>query len=196
MKAPSLLKLQNAPFPKMMGELMHSNQLLKVFSLSALVLVFMISGVLFVVSTKAPVIISLGTDGKSLKRMDLPKLEDQVKEGIRHYLENRYQWRPEDVRKKLKRTEQFISPSALKPFLAAAKSIEKFSTEKIVSQKVYPESIEVNMDNKTVLIKGDRVTSIQGLKAAGNLKLELSFELGPRTHLNPWGLYITKEREE
>jgi hypothetical protein len=40
------------------------------------------------------------------------------------------------------------------------------------------------------------VTSIQGLKAAGNLKLELTFESGSRTEGNPWGLYISKEREE
>jgi hypothetical protein len=39
------------------------------------------------------------------------------------------------------------------------------------------------------------VTTIQGLKAAGSLRLELSFESGSRAKENPWGLYI-KEREE
>jgi hypothetical protein len=52
------------------------------------------------------------------------------------------------------------------------------------------------MKDGTALITGDRVTSIQGLKAAGNLKLQLTFESGQRTKENPWGIYITKEKEE
>ncbi len=190
------LHLQNARLPKMLGELMHSNQFLKVFSISALVLVFMVLGAIMVIATKEPLVITLGPDGKALERILVPKVEDQVREGIKHYLEKRYQWEPENVKQKLKETENFIDPSTLKLFQAAVSNIEKFSIEKIVSQKVYPQNIEVNLIKKTALVTGDRVTTIQGLKAAGNLKLELSFELGSRTKANPWGLYIVKEIEE
>lgn len=196
MQKEKTLHLQNARLPKMLGELMHSNQFLKVFSISALILVFMVLGAIMVMATKEPLIITLGPDGKALERILVPKVEDQVREGIKHYLEKRYQWEPENVKQKLKETENFIDPSTLKLFQAAISNIEKFSIEKIVSQRVYPQNIEVNLIKKTALVTGDRITTIQGLKAAGNLKLELSFELGSRTKANPWGLYIVKEIEE
>ncbi len=191
-----LKKLKNSTFPKKMSELMHSNQFLKVFSISAAVLVFMVLGVIMVMATKEPMVITLGPDGKAIERIILPKVEDQIREGVKRYLEKRYQWEPENVIKRLKESEEFITPKALKAFQGAVANVARFSTEKTVSQKVYPENIEINLKNQTALITGDRVTTIQGLKAAGNLKLELTFESGPRTQNNPWGLYISKEREE
>lgn len=188
--------LKNAQLPKMIGQLMHSNQFLKVFSISSLVLVLMVVGVILFMATKEPMVITLGPDGKAIERTILPKAEDQIREGIKRYLEKRYQWEPENVIQKLKESEKFITPQALKAFQGAVSNVAKFSTEKLVSQRVYANSIEVNIAKNTAFITGDRVTSIQGLKAAGNLKLELTFESGPRTESNPWGLYISKEREE
>jgi hypothetical protein len=188
--------LKNAQLPKMIGQLMHSNQFLKVFSISSLVLVFMVLGIILVMATKEPMVITLGPDGKAIERSVLPKAEDQIREGIKRYLEKRYQWEPENVIQKLKESEKFITPQALKAFQGAIANVAKFSTEKLVSQRIYPNSIEVNLAKNTAFITGDRVTSIQGLKAAGNLKLELTYESGPRTEGNPWGLFISKEREE
>jgi hypothetical protein len=188
--------LKMSSLPKILGELTHSNQFLKIFALSALALLFLGLGVTLVMAMKDPMVITLGHDGKALERVIMPKAEDQIREGIRRYLEKRYQWEPENVIKKLKESERFITPQALKAFQVAVANVAKFSTEKIVSQKVYPEKIEIDLKKQTALITGDRVTSIQGLKAAGNLKLELTFESGPRTQGNPWGLYISKEREE
>ncbi len=190
------VNLKMPSLPKMISELAHSNQFLKVFSLSAIVLVFMVLGVILVMATKEPIVITLGPDGKAIERTIFPKAEDQIREGIKRYLEKRYQWEPESVIKKLKESEEFITPKALKAFQGAVSNVAKFSTEKIVSQKVYPEKIEIDLKKNIALITGERVTSIQGLKAAGNLKLELSFESGQRTQNNPWGLYISKEREE
>ena len=190
------IALKHSQLPKMVGELLHSNQVLKVFALSALVLVFMGLGVNLVMAMKEPLVITLSSNGKALERTTPPKAEDQIREGIKRYLEKRYQWEPENVVKKLKESEQFITPQALKAFQVAVANVAKFSTEKIVSQKVYPEKIEIDLKKQIALITGDRVTSIQGLKAAGNLKLELTFESGTRTKENPWGLYISKEREE
>lgn len=188
--------LKNSQLPKMVGELLHSNQFLKIFALSSLALVFMSIGVILVMAMKEPKVITLSPDGTSLERVNQPKAEDQIREGVKRYLEKRYQWEPENVIKKLKESEYFITPQAIKAFQVAVANVAKFSTEKIVSQKIYPEKIEIDLKKQTALITGDRVTSIQGLKAAGNLKLELTFESGPRTQENPWGLYISKEREE
>ena len=196
MQEPKPIGLKNAQLPKMIGQLMHSNQFLKVFSISSLVLVFMVLGVMLVLATKEPMVITLGPDGKAIERSVLSKAEDQIREGIKRYLENRYQWEPENVIQNLKESEKFITPQALKAFQGAIANVAKFSTEKLVSQRIYPNSIEVNLAKNTAFITGDRVTSIQGLKAAGNLKLELTYESGPRTEGNPWGLFISKEREE
>ncbi|HXH74076.1 MAG TPA: hypothetical protein VNJ08_03880 [Bacteriovoracaceae bacterium] len=188
--------LKNAQLPKMMGQLMHSNQFLKVFSISSIVLVFMVLGVILVMASKEPMVITLAPDGKTIERTILPKAENQIREGIKRYLEKRYQWEPENVIQSLKESEQFITPQALKAFQRAVANVAKFSIDKLVSQRVYPNNIEVNLSKNTVYITGDRVTSIQGLKAAGDLKLELTFESSTRTIDNPWGLYISKEREE
>ena len=196
MQEPKPIGLKNAQLPKMIGQLMHSNQFLKVFSISSLALVFMVLGVILVIATKEPMVITLGPDGKAIERTVLPKAEDQIREGIKRYLEKRYQWEPENVIQKLKESEKFITPQALKAFQGASANVAKFSTEKLVSQRIYPNNIEVNFAKSTAFITGDRVTSIQGLKAAGNLKLELTFESGSRTEGNPWGIYISKEREE
>ena len=196
MQEEKTISLKMPSLPKMMSELMHSNQFLKFFSLSLVVLAFMITVVVLVMATKEPMVITLDSYGKTIERTVLPKAEDQIREGIKRYLEKRYQWEPENVLKKLKESEEFITPQALKAFQGAVGNVAKFSKEKIVSQKVYPEKIEIDSKKGVALITGDRVTSIQGLKAAGNLKLELTFESGPRTQNNPWGLYISKEREE
>jgi len=188
--------LKMPSLPKIVGELVHSNQFLKVFSIAALVLLFMVLGIVMAIVTKEPMVITLGPDGKAIERVAMPKAEDQIREGIKKYLEKRYQWEPENVVKKLKESESFITAQSLKAFRGDIFNVAQFSNEKQVSQRVYPNAIEVSLDKNTALITGDRVTAIQGLKAAGNLKLELTFESGPRTEMNPWGIYISKEREE
>lgn len=191
-----LIKLKSTELPKKLGELMHSNQFLKLFSIASLFLVGLMLIAVIALATKEPTVITLNVDGVKLEKTSLPKAEDQIREGIKRYLEKRYQWEPENVVKKLKESEDFITPKALRAFQDAVSNVARFSVDKVVSQKVYPSDIKIDLKNQTALITGDRVTSIQGLKAAGNLKLELTFESGPRTKENPWGLYISKEREE
>lgn len=190
------IKLKSSELPKKVGELVHSNQFLKLFSLSGLGLLGLLLIAVIIMATKEPTVITLNVDGANLEKTTLPKVEDQIREGIKRYLEKRYQWEPKNVITKLKESEQFITPKAMRAFQSAVANVAKFSVDKVVSQRVYPTEIKVDLKSQTALITGDRVTSIQGLKAAGNLKLELTFEYGPRTKENPWGLYISKEREE
>lgn len=74
-------------------------------------------------------------------------------------------------------------------------NVIRFSVDKIVAQRAYPVEIRVDLKKGVAVIEGDRITSIQGLKAAGDLRLELGFESGPRTGQNPWGVYVSKEKE-
>ncbi len=180
----------------MLGELSHSNQFLKMFSLVALLLSILTLSLLIVLVSKAPLVLTLASTGEKLEKVELPKAEVQIKEGVRAYLEKRYQWQPENVKQKLLAAQAFVLPTSMKAYQGAVANVAKFSTEKLVTQRLYAEKIEVSLEKRSVFITGDRVTSIQGMKAVGNLRLELSFESGPRSRENPWGIYITKEREE
>lgn len=189
-------KLQNAKLPKMLGDLMHSNQFMKMFSFYALTLSLVSVIALVVVANREPTVLTLDPRAHVISESEMPKPEDQISVAIRAYLEKRYKWEPKNVITKLKDSEAFIMPSTLKAFQDAVSKVAKFSTEKIVTQTVYPENIKVDLQRKTAFVTGDRVTSIQGMKAAGDLKLVLSFESGSRTKENPWGVYIVKETEE
>lgn len=189
-------QLKNSQFPKMLSDLSHTNQFLKIFSMVTLCLVLASFFVIFSLTNQESVILTLTPEGKILEKTKMPKAEDLIREGINRYLEKRYTWVPSDVQKKLADSSFFVSPTSQKAFGEAMANIIHFSLEKQVAQKVYPSNIEINLKDGTALVTGDRVTAIQGLKAAGNLKLQLSFESGPRTKENPWGIYITKEKEE
>lgn len=189
-------KLKMPSFPKMVGELRHSVQFLKLFSVGMLMISLFLAGIIMSLVTDELPVITLDSCGNTKEQTVLPKAEDQIREGLKYYLGKRYQWGPDNVVKKLKESEDFITPQAVRAFQVAVASVSKFSVDKIVTQRVYPDKIDIDLKNGTALVTGDRVTSIQGLKAAGDMRLELSFESGPRTKNNPWGLYISKEREE
>jgi hypothetical protein len=144
---------------------------------------------------RGPEVITLSTSGAVVVEGD-PNLNGFVEEAIRKYIENRYKWTPENVIEKLKHSEAFILPNTQKAFEEAVAKVARFSKEKLASQKVFVDDIEINTKLKTALVTGTRITSIQNLPAAGEMKLELSFDSGPHTQENPWGIYVTKEKED
>jgi hypothetical protein len=189
------IQLQATKLPKLLSELTHSNQFLKVFSISSVVVSTLALILSFILFDKEPVILTITTEAAALETGSLPKPEIEIRTAIRKYLEKRYKWTPNNVKKNLEEAQIFILPASLSAYQSAGTDVARFSVEKVVTQQVYPEKIDVNLDKKTAFITGDRVTSIQGLKAAGDLRLEISFDSGPRTKENPWGVYIVKERE-
>lgn len=70
-----------------------------------------------------------------------------------------------------------------------------FSINKKANQFAYPREVQIDLKKQTATIKGERITSIMGVRAAGDLHLELDFKDGPHTNSNPWGVYIAKEVE-
>lgn len=190
------IKLRELKLPKILGDLAHSNQFLKIFSVSSLITNFLSLILIFVLATRSPVVLSFSSGANLLETAQMPKPETEVKAAIKHFLELRYLWSPENVKDKLNLAQTMVQPSAMKSYIGAAQNVVRFSIEKQVSQRVYENSIEVDLEHKTVRVLGDRITSIQNLKAAGDLKLELSFEFGRRTKENPWGVFISKEKED
>jgi hypothetical protein len=190
------IRLQTAKLPKMLGDLMHSNQFLKMFSLASLGTSILTLTALLILINRPPLVLTFSSTGEVLERTNEVKAEDQIRAAITVYLERRYNWEPANVRQKLATASAFVASQSFKAYQGAVANVAKFSTDRLVSQRVFPDKMTVDIDKKTVLVTGDRVTAIQGLKAAGNLRLELSFESGPRTKANPWGVYISKEKEE
>lgn len=188
--------LKQMKLPKLLGELTHSNQFLKVFSISCLGLLALQTIALMTFALKGPEVLTLAPSAEALEKREPPKPESEVRAAVRAYLAKRYAWTPETIVKQVAEAEAFVSAGSLKAYRQSMPNVVRFSTDKIVSQAAYDREIKINLVKSTALVTGDRVTSIQGFKTAADLKLELSFESGPRTQANPWGIYITKEKEE
>ncbi len=190
------IQLKLKKLPRALAELTHSNQFLKLSAFYAYGLCVLLIGVIFVLVSKPPEVLTLTPDASLYERIAEPARESAVRRVVEEYLELRYRWEPKTVAGRIKEAQVFILPATRKTFEASTANVVRFSQEKSVGQRVYPDKVQINFEKQTVFIRGDRVTSIQGLKAAGDLKLELSFDYGMRTAKNPWGIYITKEREE
>ena len=189
------IQIKSLKLPKLLGDLIHSNQFLKMFSISMAGITGLALVLIFILATRAPTVLTMSSDAQPVNQVSLPNPEQEVQMALRRYVELRYQWTPENVKQKLSEAQSMVHSSAMKAYLGAIGNVIKFSTEKQVSQRVYATNLTVDMERKTVHILGDRITAIQNLKAAGDLKLELNFDFGPRTRGNPWGLYVTKEIE-
>ena len=189
------IHLKNTNIPKMLGSLIHKNELLKFFAAAAMLMSILVATVLTQTVSKPPIVIPLAGSVDIYGDGAMPKPEAEIKKAINAYLELRYKWEPKNVEEKLKNAENFIAPQSLKAYRTQIANVARFSKEKLVTQKIYPSDLTVDLDNHKVRIVGDRITSIQGLKAAGDLTLELEYQGGDRTKVNPWGIFITKEKE-
>lgn len=189
------MQLRLRKLPKALAELSHSNQFLKISTFSLLALCGLLVLVLFYQATKAPVVLPIAPDGSVYMNAPKPDPKIEIERAVREYLKHRYNWTPKTVAAQVEQSRAFIQLSTLKVFDSAMQNVVRFSTERIVTQRIYPVEVEVDMKKGLVMILGDRITTIQGLKAAGDLKLELVFESGTRTEKNPWGVYFSREKE-
>lgn len=190
------IQLKMKALPRALGELTHSNQFLKISAFISFGLCLLLAGVICLLVSKPPVVLSMAPDASLYEAIAEPKAENAIRQVVNEYLKLRYWWEPKTVSLQIKAAQTFI-PSAIRgAYESSTANVIRFAQEKLVAQRVYPEKVSINLEKKTVLIVGDRVTSIQGLRAAGELKLELSFDYGPRTSANPWGIYIMKEKEQ
>jgi len=189
------ITLKMSRFPQLIGDLTHSNQFLKIFAFTSLISTGLCLLILFVLVNKPPVVLTMANDARLLEKTTPPKLEDQIKMVTFRYIEKRYNWNPSNVKQRLDEASYFIHPASIKAYWKGVNEVERFSKEKMVSQRVYPENIKIDQKTKSIQITGDRVTSIQGLRAAGDLNLVLYYSLGNINLENPWGIYIIKEEE-
>lgn len=190
------ISLQGASFPNALGKLKHSVQFFKIAAFASMFLsLFLVSLLTFSVS-RGPEVIALTPEGDLYRKGVFPKAESEIEEAIRRYIDRRYNWTSRDVEEQLQASQVFVLPSQRRDFREGLKSVIQFASEKSTARRVYVKKVKVDLEKKTASITGDRVAIIQGLWAANELKLTLSFESNARTAENPWGIYVTKEKEE
>lgn len=191
------LKISFKPqaFPKMLADLSHSNQFLKVFAVGSLTLCLGLLILVAILTSRGPLVIALTPQAGQLQKTAMPNPESEIREAIRAYVERRYNWDKESVDRNLDSAKAFVSPQFVQNFLQGVSNVRKFSKEKGVAQRAFVTSFAVDLKRNVVSIGGDRISEIQGIRAAGALNIDLSYQSGPRSEANPWGIYIVKETE-
>lgn len=189
------IQLKIRKLPKALAELSHSNQFLKISAFSAYLICGFLITLLFYQAIKPTAVLTLAPDGSFYQEAPRPDPKIEIERAVREYMKYRYNWTPKTVADQVTKAGSFILPSTKKTYESSMQNVVRFSAEKIVAQRAYPFEIQVDLKKNIVVLRGDRITTIQGLKAAGDLRLELTFESGPRTNENPWGVYISKEKE-
>jgi hypothetical protein len=190
------VSLVRARLPNLQGKLLHSNQFLKIFAFLSLLTSLVLTVVLGYFLMKPPRVLTFNNLGTPLSEIAKKSPESEIQSAAAEYIENRYIWTPSDIVSKFGRAKDFVQEKDKAAFDTAVAEVTKFVAEKSVSQRIYPSSLEVSLKQGLVRVSGERITTVQGLKAASDLKLELTFVSGDRTDANPWGIYIIKEREE
>lgn len=189
------IQLKIRKLPKALAELSHSNQFLKMSAFAAYSICALLLVLSFYQAAKQPTVLTLAPDASLYQEAPKPDPKIEVERAVLDYLKYRYNWTPKNVGSQIEKAMAFILPSTKRVFETSMQNVIRFSTEKIVAQRTYPVDVQVDLKTGVVVLSGDRITSIQGLKAAGDLRLELTFESGPRTEQNPWGVYIVREKE-
>ncbi len=189
------VKLKAGAFPKLLSDLSHSNQFLKLFAVGSLLLSVLLTSLVFVAFARKPIVITLTDTAEIMKQTELPKPEDEVRRAVLAYIERRYNWTSQTVDQQLERARAFIAAGAMRNLLDGTANVRRFSKEKNVTQRVYASNVAVDIKLGVVSVTGDRISEIQGVRAAGSMNLELQFLSGSRTMENPWGIYVIKETE-
>lgn len=188
--------LKACKLPRALAELKHANQVLKSFTFYSLILNILCVSLALTCFKRGPEIIALSHTGESMTLGELPNPEQEIERAIREYVSSRYSWDANSVKDHLDHARGFVIHKALKSFDVDLSGVQHFAIDRKVTQRAYVSSVEVDLAKQTAHILGDRITIIEGLTAAGPLLLTLSFESGPRSIHNPWGIYIVREKQE
>lgn len=188
------IKLENSKFPKLVTDLATQNHYLRILSYSLVGMTVLMIIIVAFALMKDPIVIALDPNG-TVASVSQELHTQHVQAAVKEYLSHRYSWNVETVQTELKKSEAFIFPSLIGSFQKSMLEIQKYVRDRKVSQRVYPQTIEVSLKEKTVSVIADRITEFDSLKAATLLKTKLVFELASPTASNPWGIYFVKEVE-
>jgi len=121
------ITLKAARFPRIVSDLMHSNQFLKRFSIASLVVSALSVFSLLLTTNRPPLILTLSGSGESIPRIDTASPEDHIKAAVKKYISLRYLWSPEDVKANLAASKSFVPPKSIKAFESSTSQVANFS---------------------------------------------------------------------
>lgn len=181
-------------YPKLVQEFANENFNLKALCGALVGLLFILLVVVVYLIKRGPEVVALDASGQ-IAKVETKITDVQLKEAAENYIYYRYQWTNETINARLKNAELFVDPALALAFRKSMLDIQKYVKEKKVKQKVYPFDVKVDFKEKKIIVLADRITEFDNLKAGSSMKVVLNFEMGERTSLNPWGVYISKETE-
>ena len=173
------------------------NTFLKGFLVVLAALFVIQSLVLSLLFLKKPILVAVGKADTQVLTLTPPSedlLKSELERVLRHYAESHYTWDSTTVEKAHSEAAKYVASEFQKSFQAANAEQVKLEKEKQLSQKVYVSALVVDPSALTARVTLDRILSVDGLRAAFVIVLDLKFESGPRTPSNPEGIYITAEK--
>jgi len=188
------IKLKSS-FPKALGDLAFQNQWLRYGMILCLAVTALTLCAATTSMRRGPHIVALDQCGAVAGLAEAPPIEAEVDKAARKYVELRYTWGPENLTVHLARAKAFVASQSLRAFEKTIADLQTFAKGKTIGQRIYPTAVNVDVKASRVQLIGDRFTEIQGLKAATILRVTLTYQAGPRTLENPWGIYVVKEEE-
>ena len=186
--------LATSAYPKMVLSFAQENFNLKILAAACLGILFLSQVVLVFLLKRAPQVIALDSTG-AITTVETKVTDLQIQQAVKEYLSHRYSWSDKNIEVELKKAEFFVDSSLVSSFRKSMLETIKYVHDKKVTQRLYPRSVDVDLKNKIVTVSADRITEFDGLKAATESKVKLSFQIDDRTVINPWGVYVTKEQE-
>ncbi len=189
-----LKKLSLKEYPKVVTDLATQNHFLKILTYSLLGIFSVVLISMIFLLNRGPDVIALETSG-AVAKIGNNVTESHVKAAVQEYVNYRYNWNNKTIDKNLKFSEGFVFSSLLDSFRKSMAEVKKFVKDKNVNQRVYPQTIDVDLKNKVAILTADRINEFDSLKAATILKVKFQLKLDDPTAINPWGIYISKELE-
>lgn len=183
-------------YPKVWADLAFQNRYLRLISLIALSLATISASLSASLAHRKPAVIALDRCAQPLPTVESPSPAVEAEAAARRYIAARYGWDSNTLGAGLKDAKPLIAARSTKAFDKTVRDLIDFGKGKTIAQRVYPTRIAVDVAHQVVKATGDRITEIQGMRVASVLQVALSYETGPRTFENPWGIYIVKEEEQ
>jgi TraE protein len=179
------------------GNEVAQNQILKyLLLLSTALNAASVICILFLALRTPPIFAVSSVESGILKANTVPKefLESEAKRVIGLYLQSRHNWDSNTITQSIGTAAQYVDEAFRKTYLQANETQIRIAKEKRISQKFYTNEIKVDLAQGKATVRGDRIISVDGLRAVSPLAFNLDFRMGKRIEANPEGVYIISEQ--
>ena len=179
------------------GEAQAQNQILKGLVAFFLVTLSIQSAALVVLALRKPILIAVTEEKSQVLSVTPPGeklLELEIRRAVSGYVKSHYNWDYAQVDAAFQQAAHYVAPEFYKKFIEANSQQIKIAKEKKVSQRFYFSEPVVVIASKHVKVDGNRILLVEGLRAASPLTIDVEFDYGARSALNPEGIYVTGEK--